>query len=335
MPDYPARFRPGGRPASLPIMSVPGRTALLAALSLACAALAGCVGFSSDIPYSTLDTRYGGPPSQWWDTSDGLRVRFRDEGPREAPVLLMIHGFSASLEAWAPWTSRLSGDYRIISLDLPGHGLTRAPASWKPSIDAYADLADSLAAHLGVTRYVVIGNSMGGAAAWDDALRHKDHVRALVLVDSAGWPGAHGEGSPLFAVMRGPVGRAVFDHIDTRSMATSGLRQAYVDPALVTPALIDRYVDFSRAPGHRDTLLRIRSRPAAAITAASLVAITVPTLVMHGEADRLIPLSDGKAFAGAIPGAKLITYPGVGHVPMEQAPDASAADLRLFLEALP
>ena len=304
------------------------------ALAVAGMLLAGC---ASDISYGALEAKYDAPVSHYLDTPDGLHVRYRDQGPRGAPALVMIHGFSASLEAWTPWAERLSGQYRVISLDLPGHGLTRAPASWAPSIDAYADLADGLAARLGVRSYVVIGNSMGGAAAWDDALRHPGHVRGLVLVDSAGWPGEKAGGAPplVFNMMRSGPGRAVLRHIDTTPMARSGLKSAYVDPALVTPALVGRYVDYSRAPGHRDLLLRIRSRPAAAIDAGSFKAIAVPTLVIHGEADALIPVANGRAFAAAIPGARLITYPGVGHVPMEQIPDRSAADLKAFLADLP
>ncbi len=310
---------------------------LAAALTLLAVLLAGCALTRGDIPYAALEAKYADARSRWLDLPGGLHVRYRDQGPRNAPVLVMVHGFSASLEAWEPWAARLSGAFRIVTLDLPGHGLTRAPPAYAPSIDAYADLTDALAGRLGVSSYVVIGNSMGGAVAWDDALRHAGHVRALVLVDSAGWPRPRtGKGAPVvFALIRNPVGRLVLRHIDTRPMAKSGLKSAYVDPALVTPALIDRYVDFSRAPGHRDLLLRIRTRPAGPVTPATFAGIAVPTLVMHGEADHLIPLADGKAFAAAIPGAILVTYPGVGHVPMEQIPDRSAAHLRAFLAKLP
>ena len=312
------------------------RLAPAALLVLAASALLTACVTRGDIPYARLEAKYAAPGTAFLEMPEGVRVRYRDQGPRGAPVLVMIHGFSASLEAWEPWVARLSADYRVITLDLPGHGLTQAPAAYRPSIDGYADLADAVAARLGVTRYVAIGNSMGGAAAWDDAMRHPDHVRALVLVDAAGWPGVRaGKGGPgVFALMRTPLGRLALRHIDTRPMATSGLKSAYVDRALVTPALIDRYVDFSRAPGHRDLLLRIQTRPATPVTPDTFKALALPTLVMHGEADALIPLADGKAFAGAIPGARLVTYPGVGHVPMEQIPDRSAADLRAFLSGL-
>lgn len=291
----------------------------------------------SDIAWRRLEAKYANDQSRYLDLPNGLHVHYRDQGRRNGPTVVMVHGFSASLHAWEPWVARLGSDYRIVTLDLPGHGLTRAPAGYAASIDGYADLTDAVAARLGLERYVVVGNSMGGAVAWDDTLRHADHVRGLVLVDAAGWPGARGAKGPpplIFALLHNPIGRAIVRNIDTSGMARSGLRSAYVDPALVTPALVERYVELSRAPGHRDILLTIQTRAGGATTPATFKAIAVPTLVMHGEKDALIPLDDGKSFAAAIPGARLVTYPGVGHVPMEQIPDRSAADLRGFLVSL-
>ncbi|HWA61275.1 MAG TPA: alpha/beta hydrolase [Caulobacteraceae bacterium] len=292
-----------------------------------------------DIPFATLKARYANAQSRWMDLPGGLSVHYRDEGLRTGPPIVLVHGFSASLQAWEPWVARLGDRYRIVSLDLPGHGLTEAPKGYPASIDGNAEIVDQVARRLGLGPYVVAGNSMGGAVAWDLALRHPDRLRGLVLVDAAGWPVRTGRSGPpplIFALMGNPVGRLLVRDLDTRALAEKGLRSAYVDQRLVTPALVDRYVNLSRAPGHRDILLAIDNRPAAGpVTPATFAAIRVPTLVMHGEQDALIPLAAGRAFAAAIRGAKLITYPGVGHVPMEQIPDRSAADLTAFLEALP
>ena len=107
------------------------------------------------------------------------------------------------------------------------------------------------------------------------------------------------------------------------------------DEKIVTPALVDRYVELALAPGHRAILTSGRDGPQRRIDKAVFETIRTPTLVMHGEADTVIDVSAGRGLAGAIPGAKLITYPGVGHVPMEQIPDQSAKDLRAFLATLP
>jgi pimeloyl-ACP methyl ester carboxylesterase len=290
-----------------------------------------------DIPYARLEARYGGPASRYMDLPGGLRIHYRDQGRSDGPVVVMVHGFGASLLSWEPWVARLGHDYRIVTLDLPGHGLTRAPSNYAPSMGNYADLVNQVARRLRLGPYVMVGNAMGGEVAWDDALRHRSDVRALVLVDCAGWPEVrrdHTEEPPVTRLVRSPLGRLLLRDRDTTPLARRFLMNAYLDPVLVTPALVRRYVEMSRAPGHRDILLAIRSQGHGPAPRAALKTIAVPTLVMHGLDDKLIPYTDGQAFAATIPGARFIGYPGVGHFPMEQIPARSAADLKAFLDGL-
>jgi pimeloyl-ACP methyl ester carboxylesterase len=249
----------------------------------------------------------------------------------------MVHGYSASLHAWEPWVARLGDRYRIVTLDLPGHGLTRAPSDYIASLDRYAEVVDEVAQRLGLGPYVIVGNSMGGGVAWTLALKHPSRVRALVLVDSIGWPSPQGEAgssSLMYKMLASPMGLWALKNLDTRWYAAGSLKAAYVDPQVATPALIDRYIDLSRGPGHRAILLNIKPSDGVPVTEQTLHAIKAPTLVMHGESDVIVPLSVGQALAHAIPGAQLVTYAGVGHVPMEQSPDRSARDLKTFLDAL-
>jgi pimeloyl-ACP methyl ester carboxylesterase len=315
-------------------------TARVMAGALAAAAIglvvAGCVVLRPDIPYATLEARYANAHSRFMDLPGGVRAHYRDQGDPDGPPVVMVHGFAASLEAWEPWVARLGDRYRIVTLDLPGHGLTRAPATWRPSLGAYAGVVEAVTRQLRLPPFVLVGNSMGGGVAWTYALAHPDRVRGLVLVDSVGIPAQRAatrrKGAPLvFKILATPAGRFVLAHVDTRNLAEKGLKQAYVDPALVTPALVDRYVDLSRAPGHRQ-ILTSGEGGGPAVTPLTFAAIHVPTLILHGDADALIPVASSEALAAAIPGARLITYPGVGHVPMEQIPDRSAADVRAFLE---
>ncbi len=95
----------------------------------------------------------------------GLRVHYTDEGNREGRTLILVHGFAASVHAWRPWIERLAPDYRLIAIDLPGHGLTEAPAGYKASLEGNAALVDALANETGVRRFVLAGNSMGGAVS--------------------------------------------------------------------------------------------------------------------------------------------------------------------------
>ena len=235
--------------------------AFAAAIALAGLGVAGFAIFSPDIPYARLEAKYANDRSRFMDLPGGLHVHYRDQGVPDGPPIVMVHGFSASLHAWEPWVARLGDTYRIVTLDLPGHGLTRAPSTYRTSLARYADVVDAVAERLHLTSYVVVGNSMGGGVAWELALRHSTQVRALVLVDSVGWPmsGKNGRSPLIFKILANPVGRLVLRNIDTRGLAERGLKSAYVDPSLVTPALIDRYVDLSRAPGHRAILLNPRT----------------------------------------------------------------------------
>ena len=87
------------------------------------------------IPFATLEARYANPASRYMDLPGGLHVHYRDQGNPKGPPIVMVHGFSASLHTWEPWVARLGKDYRIVTLDLPAHGLTRAPATYVTSMD--------------------------------------------------------------------------------------------------------------------------------------------------------------------------------------------------------
>jgi len=299
-------------------------------------ALGGCA--KPDIPWPELEAKYANAQSKYADLPGGLHIHYRDQGNPAGPTVVLVHGFAASLHAWEPWVARLGTEYRIISLDLPGHGLTRAPQGYVASADTNVAVVDELTRRLGAERFVLGGNSMGGGVAWNYALQHPDRLRGLMLVDSAGWPNPReqGEGPPaIFRLLGNPVGRAVLKSFDPTPLAERGLKSAYVDPKLVTPELVARYTDFARAPGHKDILLTMQNRPRAAVSAETFASIGIPTLVMVGEADKVIPPAQSRSLAAAIPGAKLVAYPGVGHVPMEQIPDRSAADVAAFLKGLP
>jgi len=204
-------------------------------------ALGGC---AKDLPYADLKAKYAGPASRFMTLPDGVEVHYRDQGKSDGPPVVLVHGFSANLDAWEPWVSRLGPDYRLITLDLAAHGLTTVPKGYQVTTEGQVEIVDQLTRALKVDHFVLGGNSMGGGVSWNYALAHPERVRALVLVDSVGLPPppkagekSKGEGPPLvFMIMRSSIGRAILRQINPRPLAEKGLRQAYVDPALVTPA---------------------------------------------------------------------------------------------------
>jgi pimeloyl-ACP methyl ester carboxylesterase len=290
-----------------------------------------------DIPYETLAAKYESAASRYADLPGGIRMHYRDEGNRDGPTLLLVHGFSASLHTWEPWVARLGDEYRIVSLDLPGHGLTRAPAGYQATIEGYRDEVDAFVTAQGITRFAIAGSSMGGNVAWEYALAHPDKVSGLILVDAGGWQETReglSEDPPVFKLLRNPVIGPILRDLDSTRLTRQGLEASFGDPTLVDDAMVSRYVEMSRAPGHRDILLQItlgyRTRNHATPERLAPLA-SLPVLILHGDQDRLIPPEHARQFNDAISGSQLVMFENVGHIPQEEVPDESAAAVREFL----
>ncbi len=285
-----------------------------------------------DIPVADLTAKYGRPHSRHAGLSGGVRVHYLESGAADAPVVFLIHGFGDNGFSWDAWTAALSDRYRVIALDLPGHGLTEAPADYKAAPDRFADLVDELAGTLGVEKLAVAGNSLGGAVAWQLAVRHPERVSHLILVDAAGWPAATLKDPPLaFKLMRYQWGRDFIASIDNKPLIREGLKRDVVDQSVLTEEFIQRWADLQRLPGHRPILMSMNPGALAASDAV-LGTIKVPTLILWGEADRIIEVDAAHKFKAAIPQAELIIYPAVGHLPQWEAGTKSGADAAAFLD---
>lgn len=288
-----------------------------------------------EIPFAELQLEYGLPASHTFEPLPGLTVHYTDEGRRDGRVILLVHGFAASVHAWRPWVERLSDAYRIVAIDLPGHGLTQTPDGYRATLEGNAGLVDALAQHLQIDSFVIAGNSMGGAVSLAYAMAHPEKLDGLVLVCSAGWPSEGGGPPGAFGLLNNDIGRFFLKLVDPKLVIPEGLRSAYLDETLVTDDVIDRYTDLALGAGHRDVLLTQRSRPEPPWTPETFRDISTPTLVMVGARDAVIPPANSRAFAQTIPNAYLVTYPDGGHLPMEQLPDETARHLRAFILGLP
>ena len=167
--------------------------------------------YTPDKPRSVLEGRYAQPPSRFQDIL-GVRLHLRDTGPRDAPALILLHGFASSFQTWDAWSDALSARYRMVRIDVPGFGL-----SGPDPTDDYSDtrslaVVEALMDHLALRRATLVGNSMGGNIAWRFAAAHPGRVARLVLIATAGIrpPGTPGKG-PLGAARgrgRRPASRA-------------------------------------------------------------------------------------------------------------------------------
>ncbi|MEL7113517.1 MAG: alpha/beta hydrolase [Pseudomonadota bacterium] len=288
----------------------------------------------ADIPYDTLETIYSVQDTQFMTLEDGLKVHFTDTGPQDRAAIVLVHGFSASLHTWEAWKTDLEMDYRVITIDLPGHGLSRSEPPSDAKIERFAEVVYQVTQDLNVERFTLAGNSMGGNTAWSYALAYPETLDGLILVAASGWPEEDGEGddSPfIFTLLSNPIARAVMKDLDMTSFVRSGLEGSYTDQSFVTDELVSRYVALSRAPGHRETLLAIMAGDRVEATSDALSAISVPTLVMWGRDDNLVPVSGAQKFASAIENSNLIVYENVGHLPQEEHAVQSIQDVRDFM----
>lgn len=299
------------------------------------AVLALIVFRTPDTDPAAMRAKYGAPPSQFVNLGGGLTVHLRDEGPRDGPVIVLLHGSNADLHTWTPWVEALAADNRVIRFDQIGHGLTGPAPDGDYSTAAFVRTVDAVVDKLGVERFVLAGNSMGGGIALNYALAHPERLDGLVLVDAAGAPPlGKPRGNIGFSLARNPLLGELFTRVTPRALIERSLRQSVTNQAIVTPAAVDRYWELLRYPGNRNATFARFSQPRQSLTRARLAAMKVPTLILWGERDGLIPVKAGRWFHAALPGSQLIVYPGIGHLPMEEDAGATSRDLRAWLAGL-
>jgi pimeloyl-ACP methyl ester carboxylesterase len=280
-----------------------------------------------DIPLDELKRSYAGGASRFIDVA-GLQVHYRDEG--EGPPLVLLHGTGASLHTWDAWAEALRRRFRVIRMDLPGFGITGPNRDDDYRIDSYVAFLDAFRGKLGLDGFALAGNSLGGQIAWSYAVAHPKQVRALVLLDPAGY--AIDRPALVFRLARIPGGSWLMTKLDPAPLTEKTLRDCYGDPSKVTPALVERYSKLAlRAGNRRAFVARVTRR--AEDRSGDVAKVRAPTLILWGAQDRLIPVAHAERFAHAIPGARLIVYDGVGHVPMEEIGERSASDAGAFVSA--
>jgi pimeloyl-ACP methyl ester carboxylesterase len=291
--------------------------------------------WAPDRTTADLAGRWAQPPSQFLDVA-GMRVHVRDEGPRDDPTpIVLLHGTSDSLHAWSGWADVLSGTRRVIRVDMPGFGLTGPAADGDYRIERYVEFMAALLDALGVERCVLGGNSFGGWVAWETALTHPGSVRALLLVDAAGYP-LESQSVPIgFRVARIPLLNRLLRVTLPRGLVEASVTNTYGDPSLVTDELVDRYFELALRDGNRSALVdRFRAGRWATDT-TRIRQLALPTLILWGGRDRLIPPQYGERFHRDIGGSQLVMFPQLGHVPQQEDPQATVTAVIAFLGAMP
>ena len=257
------------------------------------------------------------------------RLSWEALGRADAPPLLLVMGMSFSARAWGPLPERLARDFRVVVFDHRGAGESTAPL--RPF--GMGDLADDAAAVLeaaDVEPACVFGISMGGMVAIELALRHAARVRALALgATFAGWRRSR---KAAVAVMAQLVAGGALSRLGAHRL----IGRALVSPQLAGEDL-ERFGAWVESAGRVSP--RVLSQQVAAVLGwdawERLGAIRVPTLVVAGDADRLVPPENSRRIAEAIPGARLVLLPGAGHLfPLERFEETERALSAFFLGAV-
>ncbi len=306
---------------------------LAAALAMVIVAVVGFAVLvfrqSEGLAPETLEAKYLTPADRFIDV-DGVRVRLREEGTASAPSIILVHGFTFSLETWDAWAASLKRDYRVLRFDLAGHGLTGPDPQARYSPMARAAFISQLFDALDISDAIVAGNSLGGLAAWRFAAIEPGRVKALVLIS----PGAFSLNSVGDTALPAPPAMQVYLKTAPSAGVAAAAGLIYADPTKVPPERLELLRDMMRRRGNGDAFVRSIEQFVLPDPTVDLRMISAPTLVMWGSQDRVVPLEHGERLVDAISGAKLVIFDGVGHVAHEEAPEETLAALSSFLKTL-
>lgn len=274
---------------------------------------------------------YGNPDPEWlgidwseqqrWIELDGALVNYVEIG--EGPPIVFVHGLGG---CWQNWLENLphfaAAGYRAIALDLPGFGYSPMPA-WEISIPSYGRTVDQFCVELGLDGAALVGNSMGGFIAAESAIAMPGWIDRLVLVSAAGISHATMRREPVMAMARMMnLLNPLMARVNARGLARPGLRQASFQGVLRHPQRIRRELlyEFSinaiGAPGFMPAIATLTGYD----FLDRLPQITIPTLLVWGRDDLVVPASDAPGYHERIQDSELQIFDDCGHVPMAERP---------------
>lgn len=265
-----------------------------------------------------------------------IRTRYWHMG-ESGPTVILIHGLGVYIENWETTIPALAAHYRVYAMDLVGFGLTDKPKNAPYTPPFMARFVLDFMTALGLERAHVVGHSMGGGLALQFITDYPEKVDKLVLVNSAGL--SDDIGLP-FRILSIPVVGSLLSR-PSRKGSAQAMKMLVHDHSIVTDSIIDWDYEMSRGPGaHRAAMKVIR----AAVSpfgvrssvfepvSAKMGDIAAPTLVIWGEKDRVLPVTDAEIARQKIPNCRVEIFPDCGHVPQWEHPDQFNRLLMEFLQ---
>ena len=295
-----------------------------------------------DIPKSEIIAKHTNGSSQFITLADGSEIHVRDEGNKSGKILVMVHGFNGSLFNYEPLVSYLSKEYRLISLDLPAHGLTGAVNSDLYNQEAYEKVIEEVVEILEIDKFYLVGHSMGGMIAWRYALSNLDQLKGLIIIGSAFFANEQEfndfqsiNAPPLaFELIESKFFIRLLEFLTPRILVKEGVSQTVYDQSIVTDELVDQFHDIILMEGTRVAIGMLAEDLETNFIAnpLDLKKINIPSLILHGEEDNLVDIRFINHFVEQIPNVELISYPNVGHMPPMEIPEQLANDIEAFVK---
>lgn len=327
-PSHSGLKRAGPIKEKIPVKKILLALVIIAVVALAALGVATW-NVSRGLAPAGLEAKYVTEADRFVDVA-GLRVRVREEGPEEAPALILMHGFIYSLETWDEWAAALSGDYRVIRFDLAGHGLTGPDPLERYAPEERAAFVGDVMKALGLEHAFIGGNSLGGLAAWRFAAINPERVDGLILVD----PSAYSINGVTEIAVVPPEPVKLFLRTAPEAAVRATLARIYANLAFITDEKVALIRDMMRRRGNGEAFVKSIEEFTLPDPTAALSSIAAPTLIIWGADDAMIPAAHGVLMEAAMANARLVVIEGAGHVPQEEAGARSAEEARRFLAAL-
>lgn len=294
------------------------------------------LNWKSDIPLEKLKEKYTNSDSKFIEV-DGMSVHYRVEGwAQDSIPIVLLHGTGASLHTWDGWVNALKSERKIIRLDLPAYGLTGPNPTSDYSQEFYATFINNFLTKLGVKQCIISGNSLGGSIAWNYAVKYPEKVSKMILVDAGGYPMKSKSVPIAFQVAGWPVIKNLFKYVTPRSIVQKSIENVYADKSKVTKTLVDRYFELSLREGNRqafiDRMSEFRNKGILNVKTSQIKDLLMPTLIIWGDKDFLIPLEVGEKFHADLPNDTLVVFKNLGHTPMEEDAAKTVAVVKDFLK---
>tara|TARA_B100001778_G_scaffold316133_1_gene302797 strand:- start:1591 stop:2517 length:927 start_codon:yes stop_codon:yes gene_type:complete len=278
-----------------------------------------------DIPLEELKTEFKNKNSRFVEV-DGTFVHYVDEG--DGIPIILLHGTGASLHTWDLWAERLKDKYRVLRITLPGFGLSGPRSDKKYKIKDYVNLLESFVEKIGVKKFYLAGNSLGGSIAWLYTSFYDKKVKKLILINSSGFE--FDEIPFVIKIARNSFLNFLIKKTSPKFLIKKSLKEVYYDDKLISKSIINRYYKLNLRQGNRQAFIDRASINYKDHT-SRLNKIESPTLILWGKNDEWINVKFAQKFKTMIKRSRVSIMKETGHIPMEEKPYESLKIIEDFL----